>query len=200
MVQETKLKTIRPSEISLEAQIEALLFVAPDSVTVSQIASALEIKPIQVKKGLKNLKETYSTRGIKIQWHRDRVRLTTSPETAEIVEKFLALEATSRLSRAALETLSIIAYQQPVTRPTVDSIRGVNSDGVIRNLLSKGLIEEAGRAEGLGRPILYITTSEFLQHFGLTSIDELPPLGNESEWDQSAYSPEKEHQPKLIKE
>jgi len=92
------------------------------------------------------------------------------------VERFLGLEATSRLSRAALETLAIIAYRQPISRPQVDAIRGVNSDGVIRSLLSKGLIEEVGRAEGPGRPILYGTTAAFLQAFGLTSLDELPPL------------------------
>jgi segregation and condensation protein B len=80
------------------------------------------------------------------------------------------------LSRAALETLAIIAYQQPVTRPVVDSIRGVNSDGVIKSLLSKGLLQEVGRAEGPGRPILFGTTPEFLQHFGLNSLSELPPL------------------------
>ena len=78
--------------------------------------------------------------------------------------------------RAALETLAIIAYQQPVTRPSVDSVRGVNSDGVIKSLLSKGLLQEVGRSEGPGRPILYGTTPEFLQHFGLNSLTELPPL------------------------
>ena len=102
--------------------------------------------------------------------------MTTAPETASQVERFLSLEATSRLSRAALETLAMIAYQEPVTRPQIDDVRGVNSDGVIRTLLSKGLIDEAGRAEGPGRPVLYTTTPDFLQHFGLTSLDELPPL------------------------
>ncbi len=95
---------------------------------------------------------------------------------ADYIEKYLGLEATSRLSRAALETLAIIAYQQPVTRPAVDSVRGVNSDGVIKSLLSKGLLQEVGRSEGPGRPILFGTTPEFLQHFGLNSLSELPPL------------------------
>ena len=102
--------------------------------------------------------------------------MTTAPEIASLIEHFLSLEASTRLSRAALETLSIIAYQQPVTRPEVDSIRGVNSDSVMKNMLSKGLIEESGRSESAGRPILYTTSTEFLQHFGLTSIKELPPL------------------------
>ena len=86
------------------------------------------------------------------------------------------LEATTKLSRAALEALAIVAYKQPVTRPAIDAIRGVNSDGVIRSLLNKGLLEEAGRAETPGRPILYQTTLDFLCHFGLSSLDELPPL------------------------
>jgi len=92
------------------------------------------------------------------------------------VERFAGLEASNRLSRAALEALAIIAYQQPVTRPEVDAIRGVNSDGVMKSLLSKGLIEEAGRAERPGRPILYNITSDFLSHFGLASLAELPPI------------------------
>jgi segregation and condensation protein B len=111
-----------------------------------------------------------------MQWHAGKVQLTSAPETAPIVERFLGLEATSRLSRAALETLAIIAYQQPVTRPEIDAIRGVNSDGVLKSLLSKGLIQEAGRAERAGRPILYQTTSDFLGYFGLSSLNELPPL------------------------
>jgi segregation and condensation protein B len=105
--------------------------------------------------------------------------LTSAPEAAEAIETFLGLEATSRLSGAALEALAIIAYQQPVTRPQVDAIRGVNSDGVMKNLLHKGLIQEVGRAEGPGRPILYSTTPEFLGHFGLASLDDLPPLNME---------------------
>jgi segregation and condensation protein B len=86
------------------------------------------------------------------------------------------LEATTRLSNAALETLSIVAYQQPITRPQIDSVRGVNSDSSLRSLLTHGLVEEAGRADGPGRPILYATTPEFLQQFGLSKIEELPAL------------------------
>ena len=105
-----------------------------------------------------------------------RVQLTTAPEHADLVERFLGLEATTHLSRAALETLAIIAFQQPVTRPQIESIRGVNSDSMLKGLLSKGLIAETGRTDGPGRPILYSTTPEFLQHFGLASIRELPAL------------------------
>ena len=164
------------NELSISAQIEALLFVAVEPVSIGQIADALDSTSKQVEKALQELSEGLATRGLRVQIHAGQVQLTTAPECAELIERFLGLEATSRLSRAALETLAIIAYQQPVTRPQVDSIRGVNSDGVMRSLLGKGLIQESGRAEGPGRPILYTTTSDFLGHFGLGSIMELPPL------------------------
>lgn len=169
-------ETKKNEELSLSANLEALLFVAAEPVGMSYLATALELTTKQVEKGLKVLEEELSTRGLRLQQHRSRVQLTTAPSLADAVERFLGLDATSRLSRAALETLSIIAYQQPVTRPQVDAIRGVNSDGVMRSLLSKGLIEEGGRTEGPGRPILYNTTPEFLQHFGLSSLSSLPTL------------------------
>ena len=160
----------------LKASLEALLFVAPVAITPSQMASALEIPASEVEAGLKLLAADFQERGLRLQRHAGRVQLTTAPEVSEVIERFLGLEITSHLSRAALETLSIVAYQQPVTRPQVDSIRGVNSDGVMKSLLHKGLIQDIGRAEGPGRPILYASSAEFLQHFGLTSLDELPPL------------------------
>jgi len=162
---------------SLEARIEALLFVAAAPVPVAQLAEALAIKQNEVEQGLRNLDLEYrQKRGLSLQRHAGLVQLTTAPGLAELIEKFLGLEATARLSRAALETLAIVAYRQPVTRPGIDAVRGVNSDGVLKSLLSKGLIEEIGRSEGPGRPILYGTTAEFLQHFGLSSLSELPPF------------------------
>ncbi|HEX7556530.1 MAG TPA: SMC-Scp complex subunit ScpB, partial [Leptolinea sp.] len=116
------------------------------------------------------------TSGLRLQFHAGRIQLTTAPELAPLAEKFLGLDVTARLSRAALEALSIIAYRQPVTRPEIDSVRGVNSDGVLKSLLNKGLLQEVGRAEAPGRPILYGTTTEFLQHFGLESLQKLPLL------------------------
>ncbi len=162
--------------LALAAQIESLLFVAAEPVTPGQLAAALETTNAEVSLALDELDASLRIRGLRLQRHSGRVQLTTAPEAAEAIERFLGLEAASHLSRAALETLAIIAYQQPVTRPQVDSIRGVNSDGVMRSLLSKGLIQEGGRAEGPGRPILYSTTPEFLGHFGLNSLNELPPL------------------------
>ena len=161
---------------NLKAGLEAVLFVAPVSVNLTQLATALEISEAEVEQGLKLLAEDYQTRGLRLQRHAGRIQLTTAPEVGEVVERFLGLEITSHLSQAALEALSIVAYQQPVTRPQVDSIRGVNSDGVMKSLLHKGLIQDVGRAPGPGRPILYASTPEFLQHFGLSSLEELPPI------------------------
>jgi segregation and condensation protein B len=163
-------------DIDLQNLLEALLFVAPGPVLPAQFAAALDLPLKEIEDGLKALEVSLQTRGVRLQWHLGRVQLTTAPEFAQIIEHFLGLEATSRLSRAALETLAIVAYQQPVTRPEIDAIRGVNSDGVLKSLLHKGLIQEAGRAERPGRPILYHTTSDFLGHFGLSSLQELPPL------------------------
>ncbi len=163
------------TEVSLEACLEALLFVAASPVTLAQLAEALGHKSQEIETGLRNLEKSYAEgRGLRLQWHVGRVQLTTAPDLANRVEKFLGLEATARLSRAALETLTIIAYRQPITRPNIDAVRGVNSDGVLKSLLSKGLVQEVGRSEGPGRPILYSTTSDFLQHFGLTSLQDLP--------------------------
>jgi segregation and condensation protein B len=165
------------------ARIEALLFVAAGSVPPQQLAAALDL-PVRTIENCLDLLEHKLTNpespsGLRLQRHQGRVQLTTTQDYAAEVERFLGLETTSKLSRAALETLAIIAYQQPVTRPEIDAVRGVSSDGVLKSLLSKGLVQEIGRAERPGRPILYVTTSDFLQHFGLNSLDELPPLSIE---------------------
>ena len=160
----------------LKASLEAVLFVAPVAVSLSQLASALDISEAQVETVIKYLSADYQDRGLRIQRHAGRTQLTTAPGVGEAVERFLGLEITTYLSQAALEALSIVAYEQPVTRPQVDGIRGVNSDGVMKSLLHKGLIQDIGRAEGPGRPILYATTPEFLQQFGFNSLEELPQL------------------------
>ncbi len=167
----------------ITARIEALLFVAAGAVPPLQLATALDIPLRVIENHLDILELRLASNavphGLRLQRHHGRVQLTTSPDLAVDVERFLGLEATSKLSRAALETLAIIAYQQPVTRPEIDAVRGVSSDGVLKSLLSKGLVQEVGRAERPGRPILYTTTSDFLQHFGLNSLEELPPLSTE---------------------
>lgn len=173
MSEETEIST----QINLKAALEALLFIAPGPVTPAQLAEVMEVPVDQVNAELASMNETFQAeRGLRLQFHGGRVQLTTPPEIAPLAEKFLGLDVTARLSRAALEALSIIAYRQPVTRPEIDSVRGVNSDGVLKSLLNKGLVQEVGRAEAPGRPILYGTTAEFLQHFGLDSLKELPSL------------------------
>ena len=162
--------------LSLAAAIEGLLFVADSPVSIGRLAEALQVTSAQVEHALAELENGSAQRGMRLQRAGNRIQLVTAPELAPSVERFLGLEARTRLSRAALETLAIIAYRQPVTRPEIESIRGVGSDSVLRTLLSVGLIEEVGRAVTVGRPILYGTTFEFLQHFGLTRLDELPPL------------------------
>jgi segregation and condensation protein B len=165
------------------ARLEALLFVAPGGVSPAQLATALNLPIRIIEQHLEILDKrlTFDTypHGLRLQQHRGRIQLTTSPDMAADIERFLGLETSNRFSRAALETLAIIAYQQPITRPEIDAVRGVSSDGVLKNLLSKGLIQEIGRAERPGRPILYTTTSDFLSHFGLNSLEELPPLSFE---------------------
>jgi segregation and condensation protein B len=169
------------TELPLSVKLEAILFVAAEPVTVAQLAAALDVAPSVIERGLNELDDSLSIRGLRLQRHAGRVQLTTAPQLAELIERFLGLEATTHLSRAALETLAIIAYQQPVTRPQIDAIRGVNSDSMLKSLLNKGLILESGRTDGPGRPILYSTAPEFLQHFGLNSILEMPPLAKPEE-------------------
>jgi len=157
--------------------LEVLLFVAPGPVHPSQLATALDRSVTEVEQGLVELEQLLCQRfSLRLQLHGGKYSLTSAPEATDYIERFLGLEATSRLSKAGLEALAIVAYQQPVTRPQVEAVRGVNSDAVMKNLLSKGLIHEMGRAEAPGRPILYGTTEEFLQYFGLPSLQALPNL------------------------
>ena len=169
------------NRLSPAAQIESLLFVASGPVSTYRLATVLDITQTAVHNTLDEMTAAYAQRGLRLQWNGNAVQLTTAPEASSLVEHFLGLEVTSRLSQAALEVLAIIAYMQPITRPQIDDIRGVNSDGALRTLLSKGLIEEIGRMETPGRPILYGTTTEFLQHFGLAGLDTLPPLPDDEE-------------------
>jgi len=125
-------------ELPLNILLEALLFAAPAPVSLAQLASTLEVTTRRVEIGLEELENYYERRGLRVQRHAGKVQLTTAAEIAPLVERFLGLEVTTHLSRAAVEALAIIAYRQPITRPLVDSIRGVNSDGVIRSLLNKG--------------------------------------------------------------
>jgi len=175
---------VQKEELSLEARLEALLFVSPFPTPLSQFAAALEVTTRKAANAAAVLKEGYAGRGIRLQIHEGKAQLVSAPEASKSVQMFLNLESTTRLTKAALEVLSIVAYLGPVTRPQIDAIRGVNSDSVLRTILRYGLIEEIGRSEGPGRPFLYAITNEFLQQFGLESMESLPELGVTLDFEQ----------------
>ena len=163
----------------LEALVEALLFVAEGPASVQDVARALGVDHEAVQRAVDSLTTAVAQRGLRLLKLDGQVQLVTAPEISPYVERFLGLRASARLSPAALETLAIAAYRQPVTRAQVEAIRGVSSDAVMRGLVAKGLLEPVGRLEQAGRPILYGTTTEFLQHFGLTRLNALPPITDE---------------------
>lgn len=171
-----------PEITDLEACVEALLFAAAEPVSPGKLALVLDNKTREIEKSLIRLEKYYlKNHYLRLMWNDGRVQLTTAPIIALSIEKLLGLQIKGMLSKAALETLAIVAYRQPITRPRIDNIRGVNSDGVLRSLLRKGLLQDMGRGEGPGRPILYSLTMEFLQYFGLSSVKDLPPLNMEEE-------------------
>lgn len=161
---------------SLLQLVESLLFVAGEPVTVAQLVRALEVPADAVELALEQLSEQCRSRGVRVQRHGDQIQLVSAPEAARAVGRFLGVQASARLSNAALEVLAIVAYRQPLTRAQVDAIRGVDSSGSLRALLARELVVEAGRLDAIGRPILYATTPAFLQQFGLASLAELPQL------------------------
>jgi segregation and condensation protein B len=162
-----------------KAIVEGLLFAAGDEgLSLQQIASVLEIKEEQAKEIISALKEEYERgqRGIQLVELAGVFQLATKKEHAPYLKKLVESPSSTSLSQAALETLAIIAYRQPITRAEIEEIRGVKSDKPIQTLMARALIKEVGRAEGTGRPILYGTTKEFLDYFGLKTLEELPPL------------------------
>jgi segregation and condensation protein B len=162
--------------LSLAAQLEALLYASGEAATLSALATALDATPGEIEAALEELTALYAVRGIRVQRNGNRVQLVTAPEMAERVQKFLGLEEVNRLSSAALETLAIIAYNQPITKPQLEMIRGVNCDGVIQTLTARNLITELGRADTVGHPMRYGVSFDFLQYFGLRGVHELPPV------------------------
>jgi segregation and condensation protein B len=158
--------------------LEALLFVSDEPLTASVLAQALGLERRTVDAMCDRLAATLEERGsgLTLRSVAGGWRLFTDPETHDVVERFILSSRQARMTKASLETLAIVAYKQPVTRHQVSSIRGVNSDGVLRALTDRGLIEEAGRDEGPGRPLLYGTTPRFLERLGLPSLAALPSL------------------------
>jgi segregation and condensation protein B len=169
--------------MGLSQLIESLLFVSDEPVDSIQLAKALNVSLEAVEASVQRLNKLYHTtnRGLRLQTREGRHSLVTAPECAGAIEDFLNLDLTTKLSGPALETLAVIAYRQPVTRIQVEAVRGVDCSGVLRSMTQRGLIEEVGRLETVGRPILYGVTDLFMQHFGLLELTELPPLAAEDE-------------------
>jgi segregation and condensation protein B len=165
----------RPPIELTEAVLEGLLFVAERPLTRREIASLAGVDRATVDQRLGDLEVSLAGRGIRLVIDGDRVELATAPEAGALVARYVGADAV-RLSPASLETLSIVAYRQPVTRAAIERIRGVDSDYTVRSLLHRRLIVELGRSDAPGRPFLYGTGFEFLERFGLTSVGELPPL------------------------
>ena len=166
------------------AILEGLLFVVgDDGLTIKQICEIMELSLEEGRDLVIELKKTYEdeSRGIKINILGDRFKLSTKKEHREYYQKLIETPDSNGLSQAALETLAIVAYNEPLTRMEVDEIRGVNSRDMLRKLVAKGLVKEEGRSDLPGRPILYATTNEFLDYFGLANKEELPKFEKQVE-------------------
>lgn len=168
-------------ETELAGVIEAILFVAGEPVAIADIAHALDMTQSELEPAVARLRDhcDLEKRGLKLNRFGGSIQLSIRPEYAKYVERLLQPVQRQSLSQASLETLSIIAYRQPVTKAEIEAVRGVKCDYSVQLLLGKGMIEEQGRKETLGRPILYGTTEAFLQHFGIESLDQLPGGGRE---------------------
>ena len=162
-----------------KAILEGLLFVVgEDGLNIEQIKDVLQIEEDEAKKLILELKDNYNdkSRGLRIDFLGNKIKLTTKREHKEYYQRLIENPETNSLSQASLETLAIIAYNQPITRAQVDELRGVSTSQMLRKLVAKGFVKETGRSNLPGRPILYETTSDFLYYFGLNSIDDLPDM------------------------
>lgn len=161
--------------------IESILFTSGDPVSAKEIGHILELDVRRVRKLMHNMYDCFNfeRRGLQIVIVNDSYQLATRPEHSEYIEKYIGQERTQKLSQASLETLAVIAYQQPVTKAEIEAIRGVKCDYIVNTLVNRGFIQEVARKDTPGRPILYGTTDLFLRSFGLSSLDDLPPLKSE---------------------
>lgn len=160
----------------LKLILESVLFVADEPIELPQLARVAEASVDDIARALELLAADCQQRGLRLQRTGNAVQLVTAPEATPYVERFLGVDEDHRLSHAALETLAIIAYKQPITRAAIEAIRGVNCDRALASLKVRGLIAEVGRASSQGRPYLYGTTFRFLEYFGLEKPEDLPPL------------------------
>src|SRR2546427_763333 len=160
----------------LAAAIESLLFVSGRPLQHAELRKILDIDETHLMQCLQILEQDLVSqqRGIRLQLLGEQVQLVTAPENARYVAALLGLPMTAKLTTAAMETLAVIAYRQPITRSQIEAVRGVNSDRALASLIQHGLVSEVGRAQTVGRPALFATTAEFLQQFGLTKLAELP--------------------------
>lgn len=165
-------------EGNLKGRIEAILFVAGEAVSIRDLAKALQTCEPEVRTELNAIRDEYdyNQRGFLLKRFGDKVQLATRPLYAQDVLRLLQPVQQQSLSQAAMETLAVVAYKQPVTRAEVEQVRGVKCDYSLQSLMNKGLIRETGRKDTIGRPILFGTTDEFLSHFGLEGLEFLPPL------------------------
>ena len=166
----------------IAAAIESLLFVSGRPLEYAELRKLLDVDDASLTSGLQFLNDQLESqrRGIRLQRLGEQVQLVTAPENARYIAALLDLPMTARLTTAAMETLAVISYRQPITRTQIEAIRGVNSDRAVASLIQHGLVVEIGRAQTIGRPALFATTPEFLQQFGLTSLEQLPQTESES--------------------
>lgn len=169
-----------PSKAPLDHQLEALLFISPEPISVQRLAKLTASSQAAVDTALATLRARLSG-GIRLAHANNTYQLVTAPEIASLVEAYETDSSRQDLSRAATETLAIVAYRGPITKSEIESIRGVASDTMLRGLLSRGLITDAGRSDTPGRPLRYAVSHLFLQHFGLTSTADLPALPSNPE-------------------
>jgi segregation and condensation protein B len=167
----------------LKLIVESVLFVADEPVEVAALARIAEAEADAVQRAIDALAADCAGRGARLQRTGTAVQMVTAPEATAYVERYLGVEEDHRLSHAALETLAIIAYKQPISRAKIEAIRGVNCDRALASLRARGLVTEVGRAASAGRPYLFGTTFRFLEHFGLERPEDLPPLAELPEGD-----------------
>lgn len=175
---------------NIECALEAVLFSLGEAVEIDRLAEALEVREDEVRNAFATLQQKYEkeNRGIKLIEIENSIQMCSNPDYFECIKRVTQIKKQAGLSSAALETLSIIAYNQPVTKGTIEFIRGVDCTYSVTRLLERGFIDELGRAETPGRPILYGTTMEFLRCFGLKSLEELPPLPEKQIMEEAAES------------
>lgn len=172
------LPAVDEADLALSARCEALLFAAGTPVTATELARAMSMPIRSIESALVELASQLSRRGVRLQVLDGHFSLVSAPAAGPEVARFLGAVKAERLSPAALETLAIVAYRGPITRGEVEAIRGVDSSGVMQTLAARGLIDATGRRSTVGNPVEFHVTTQFLRHFGLASLADLPPLGD----------------------